>query len=142
MANNDNLVSLADRTMEEKREIGKKGGKASQKVQREKRTFKKAIEWLANSDIKITKGTMYDTFKTMGIDPSKMESTQIAAIGLWLGAIQGNATNFKTLMEANNEIAEQEGNVSPTLKVELVDNSSLEKTLYEANRHNEDDNRQ
>lgn len=142
MANNDNLVSLADRTMEEKREIGKKGGKASQKVQREKRTFKKAIEWLANSDIKITKGTMYDTLKAMGIDPSKMESTQIAAIGLWLGAIQGNATNFKTLMEANNEIAEQEGNVSPTLKVELVDNSSLEKTLYEANRHNEDDNRQ
>lgn len=144
MANKeDNLIPFtSDQDREQAKINGRKGGKASQKVQKEKRTFKKAIEWLANSDIKITKGTLYDTFKAMGIDSSKMESTQIAAIGLWLGAIQGNATNFKTLMEANNEIVEQEGAISPTLKVELVDNSSLEKTLYEANRHNENDNRQ
>ena len=43
MANEDNLVSLADRTTEEKREIAIKGGKASQKKQREQREQKKTI---------------------------------------------------------------------------------------------------
>ena len=54
MANEQNLVSLADRTTKEKREIAIKGGKASGEVRKERATMKKAIEWLLNSDIKIT----------------------------------------------------------------------------------------
>lgn len=135
MANEQNLVSLADRTTEEKREIGIKGGKASQKVQKEKRTFKKAIEWLANSDIKITQGSIYDKFLQAGIDISNMDMTQLATIGLMYGALCGNATNYKTLMEGNNEVVDELGTLTPTLKVELVDNSNLEKTLYETNKH-------
>ena len=137
MANNENLVSLADRTTEEKRAIGIKGGKRSQEVQKEKRTFKKAIEWLANSDIKITQGSMFDLMKANGIDTSKLNTTQMATLGLWWGAVQGNSTNFKTLMEGNNEITES-STETPKLQVEIVDNSSLERTLYEKNRPNED----
>lgn len=140
MANNENLVSLADRTMEEKREIGKKGGKASQKVQKEKRTFKKAIEWLVNSDIKITHGSMFDLMKANGIDTSKLNTTQMATLGLWWGAVQGNSTNFKTLMEGNNEVTEETPE-TPKLQVEIIDNSNLEKTLYEKNKSNENDDR-
>lgn len=141
MANEQNLISLADRTMEEKRAIGIKGGKASQKVQAQKRTFKKAIEWLVNSDIKITKGEMYDKLKEQGIDMSKLDTTQVATLGLWLGAVNGNSTNYKTLMEGNNEIAE-EGTSTPKLAIEIIDNSNLEKTLYEANQHNKNDDGQ
>lgn len=141
MANQQNLISLADRTMEEKRAIGIKGGKASQKVQAQKRTFKKAIEWLVNSDIKITKGEMYDKLKEQGIDMSKLDTTQVATLGLWLGAVNGNSTNYKTLMEGNNEIAE-EGTSTPKLAIEIIDNSNLEKTLYEANQHNKNDDGQ
>ena len=43
MANEDNLVSLADRTTEEQREIARKGGIASQKAQKEKKDQKKTI---------------------------------------------------------------------------------------------------
>lgn len=43
MANEKNLVSLADRTTEEQREIARKGGIASQKAQAEKREQKKTI---------------------------------------------------------------------------------------------------
>lgn len=43
MANEKNLVSLADRTKEEQREIARKGGIASQKAQAEKREQKKTI---------------------------------------------------------------------------------------------------
>lgn len=38
--NEENLVSLADRTTEEKREIGRKGGIASGKARRERKKFK------------------------------------------------------------------------------------------------------
>lgn len=117
------------------------GGKASQKVQKEKRQFKKAVEWLANSDLKITKGTLYEVFKNNQIDISKLDTTQLATIGLWFGAVQGNATNFKTLMEANQEIDIETPNTTPTLKIEVVDNSKLEGALYEENRHNKDDER-
>lgn len=130
MANIDNLVPL---TTEKAREIGAKGGKRSGEVKREKRTFKKAIEWLANSDIKLKGGSVYDTLKGMGIDVDTLNPTQLATIGLWYGAVQGNATNYKTLMEGNNEI-EEEGSVNPTFKVEIIDNSNLEKQLYEANK--------
>ena len=141
MANIENLVPLASRTPQERQEIARKGNEASTKAKREKRTFKQAIEWLANSDIKITKGTMHDLLKENGIDTSNLNPTQMASIGLWFGAVQGNATNFKTLMEANNEITES-GVDTPTLKVEIVDHSELEKTLYEANQPKENDSRE
>lgn len=135
MANNENLVSLADRTTAEKREIAIKGGKASQKVQAEKRSFKKAIEWLLNSDIKITQGSIYESFKEKGIDISNMSIEQQMTLGVALGGIQGNASNYKTLMEGNNEIEGEQSVIAPTLKVELVDNTNLEKTMYETDKH-------
>ena len=136
MANIENLVydkGFDTISAEELSKIASKGGKNSQKVQKEKRTFKKAIEWLANSDIKLKGGSVYDTLKGMGIDVDTLNPTQLATIGLWYGAVQGNATNYKTLMEGNNEI-EEEGSVNPTFKVEIIDNSNLEKQLYEANK--------
>lgn len=141
MANReDNLIPFTSDQDREKAKInGIKGGKASQKVQKEKRTFKKAIEWLANSDIKITKGAMFDILKNAGIDVEKLDPTQLATIGLWYGAVGGNATNFKTLMEGNNEVTEGVGE-TPTLKIEISDNSSLEKVMYEANQSNKNDN--
>lgn len=142
MASNgkDNLIPLNKRTKEEQKRITTAGGKASGVVRKEKATMRKAIEWLLNSNIKITKGTMYDVFKSYGIDISKLNTTQLASLGLWYGAVTGNASNFKTLMEANNEIVEESNSTTPTLKIEVTDNSKLEKVLYEENKHNKDDN--
>lgn len=44
MANINNLVSLADRTQQERNEIARKGAIASNKVQKEKKLFKKVVE--------------------------------------------------------------------------------------------------
>lgn len=43
MANNENLVSLADRTKEEQREIAKKGGLASVEARRKRKTLKEEL---------------------------------------------------------------------------------------------------
>lgn len=133
MANNENLVSLADRTTEEKRAIGIKGGKASGEARRKKSTFKNAIKWLAESDLRITEGTLYEMYKAQGIDISNLSPTELATIGLWFGAITGKNENFKTLMEGNDEIKAIISNETPEVKINIVDNTDLERVMYEDN---------
>lgn len=134
MAGKDNLVPL---TTEKAREIGKKGGIRSGEVKREKATFKKAIKWLLeDSDIKIKKGDIKERFKDSGINISKLNPSQLATLGLWMGAVQGNATNYKTLMEANEEI--QLENETPNVNIQIIDNSTLEKVMYEEESNEED----
>ena len=125
----NNLIPLNERTKEEQREITTMGGKASGKVRQEKATFKNAIKWLMESDIKIKGGNIYDYFKKSGIDISNLKPAQLATLGLWSGAIQGKAENYKTLMEANEEIQGQ--TETPSININIVDNSNLEKVMYE-----------
>lgn len=106
----------------------KKGGIASGKVRKEKATFKNAIKWLVESDMRITSGDILDTFKKAGIDISNLNPTQLATMGLWYGAVQGNATNYKTLMEANEEVEATKD--TPSVEIKIVDNSNLEKVMY------------
>lgn len=116
-----------------------KGGINSGKTRKEKATFKKAVEWLLNSDYMPSKdGEIAKYFKDKGYDISKLNNTQLGTIGVMIGAFYGNANNFKALMEANEEIAE-ESTTTPTLKVEITDNSKLEKVMYEENQSGSND---
>ena len=117
-------------------EIARKGGIASGEAKRQKRTFKEAVQWLVNSDIKIKDGKIKNLFKENGIDISGLNPTQLATLGCWAGAIYGNANNYKTLMEINGETIEDTPTFNPNVEeVEtIVDNSDLEKVLYEADK--------
>ena len=65
----------------------------------------------------------------------KLTNQQLATLGLIKGARQGNASNYRTILETLGELVDGETSAAtPTLKVELVDNSNLEKALYEANK--------
>ena len=91
MANEQNLISLADRTTKEKREIAIKGGKASGKVRQEKATMRKTLEMLLD-----TKSKNGKTYK------------ELATLGLLKGAINGNANNYRTILEVLGELAQME----------------------------------
>lgn len=133
MANNkENLVSLADRTTEEQRAIAKKGGIASGEVRKEKASFKKAIQWLVNSDIKLKEGSISEAFEKSGIDISNLNPTQLATIGLWMGAVQGNSTNYRTLMEANEELQDAAINIKdPVLNVVINSDDKIKETFFD-----------
>ena len=130
----ENLIPMNERTEEEQREIAKMGGIRSGEVRKEKATLKKAAEWLLNSDIKITQGKIYDYFINSGIDISQLTPDKAAILGLWSGIMQGNASNFKALQEANGESVEQDIKGTPSVNINIVDNSNLEKVLYEDNQ--------
>lgn len=136
MANTQNLVPL---TTEKAREIGAKGGIASGKVRKEKATMRKSLEMLLNSNINIDKiddnsiNDLKNKLKLLGADTSKMKVEDLVNAGLILGAVFGNANNYKTIIETKGELLE-ESNTTPTLKLEVVDNSNLNKVLYEENQ--------
>lgn len=129
MANEQNLRPGEYKlTLEEQ----KKGGLKSAEIRKEKATFKKAIQWLVNSDIKLNEGTIADNFKKAGIDISNLNPTQLATIGLWYGAVQGNSTNYRTLMEANEELQEENGNTQqPILNINIQGSEKLKEAFYE-----------
>lgn len=140
MSNVENLIPMSERSKEEVREIATIGGINSGESRRRKKAYTEAVEWLTNSNFNPDKdGDVAKFFKSKGYDISNLTPPQLATLGLFMGAIYGNATNFKTLAEFNKEIDESIGGETPSLKIEIVDNSKLEGTLYESNQHNEND---
>ena len=116
----DNLIPQAHvLTLEEQ----SAGGIASGKARQEKATMKKTLEMLLEETN--SKGKKYKDLVTLG---------------LLKGAINGNASNYRTILETLGELnvlgSEQ---AHPTLKIEISDNSSLEKAMYEENQPKQDD---
>lgn len=115
MAKEDNLIPMNERSKNEVRELGRKGGIASGETRREKATMKKTLEMLL--DEKNNKGKTY---------------RDLATLGLIKGAIDGKAENYKTILALMGEI-EEEQTSTPELKIEIVNNEDLEAVMYENN---------
>lgn len=119
MANEQNLKPGEYKlTLEEQ----KKGGIASGEARRKKKTMRETLR-LMLEDIPID-----DENK------DKLTNRELATLGLIKGARCGNATNYRTMLETLGGILGDSTGNTPTVKIELVDNSKLEKTLYEENK--------
>lgn len=131
MANEQNLKPITTLSSEEAKARGRNGGIASGEARREKATMKKTLEMLLDV-----------VPKKIGDKENIDKKTwkELATLGLIAGAVQGNATNYRTMLETIGEISnEGSGLITPTLKIEVSDNSKLEGVMYEENRHSKDD---
>lgn len=111
MANEQNLRPSEYKLSQEE---AKRGGIRSGEVRREKATMKKTLEMLLNE--KNNKGKTY---------------RELTTLGLIKGAVDGKAENYKTIVQLLGELQEQV-NETPSLNINIVDNSNLEKVLYES----------
>ena len=95
--NEENLVSLADRTMEEQREIARQGGIASGIARREKATMLSTLEKLLDEEN----------------EKSGKTYRELATLGLIKGAVNGSANNYKIIQEAmeRKEKKDEEQNI-------------------------------
>ena len=143
MANTENLVSLGDRTMEEQRKIATMGGKASGEARRRKASIRNSLINILNSGFKLPTEVkdkdikeFIDKLNAIGVDTKQMEIIDLINCGQILGAIGGKADNYKTLLEVNGELIEDTPTYNPAIEdvEQVVDNSNLEKVLYEANK--------
>ena len=131
MANEQNLIPSTKGGHQLTEEEAKRGTENSIKVRKEKAQFKKAIKWLAESDIKITKGKLFEMYAENDVHIKDLTPTQLATIGLWFGAVTGKSENYKVLMEGNDELKTIATTETPDINFKVIDNSHLEKTLYE-----------
>ena len=114
----DNLIPFTERTEEEQREIARMGGIASGKARQEKATMKKTLEMLLDQEY-IQQGKK--TGKTY---------RDISTLGLIKGAVNGKAENYKLILSLLGELEYKE-NETPSVNINIIDNSNLEKALYE-----------
>lgn len=95
----------------------KKGGLASGKARQEKATMKKTLEMLL------------DTVPNIKENKDKKTFRELSTEGLMIGAVQGKAENYKLIMQVLGEM--EESKEIPSVEVKIIDNTSLEKSLYE-----------
>jgi hypothetical protein len=107
-------------TGKEQVEIARKGGIASGEARREKATMKKTLEMLL------------DTIPNIKENKGKKTFRELSTEGLMIGAVQGKAENYKLIMQVLGEM-QQEETTTPEVNINIVDHSTLEKTLYEDN---------
>ena len=84
----ENLIPMNERSKDEVRELGQKGGIRSGEVRREKATMKATLEMLLDETNKKS-GKTY---------------RELVTLGLLKGAINGNAQNYKTILETLGEL--------------------------------------
>ena len=113
MANEQNLIPMTERTEKEQRAIATMGGKASGKARKEKATMRKTLEMM---------------LEEIGDKDTGLTYKQLATLGLIKGAVLGNNANYKTILETIGE-ADFNANETPSVTVNIVDNSKLEKAL-------------
>ena len=115
----DNLIPAGHKlTLEEQ----SAGGKASGEARKLKKSFKLALKELLEEEVKDKKGE--GTGKTY---------QDLVNIGLLKGAMKGNAYNYKAILETIGELEVENERSTPTININVVDNSNLERIMYEDN---------
>lgn len=137
------------RSTEELQQIARLGGINSGIVRKQKASFRNSLNKILNSGIKLPADIQDKDIKdyiskleSIGIDMKNVELIDLMTLGQVLGAIGGKNDNYRTLLELNGELLENnEDNPTPSLQITLKDNSHLEKTLYEENMKSNEENK-
>ena len=119
MAGTDNLIPMSERSKDEVREIARKGGINSGIARREKATLRKTLEQLL------------DTVPKSESNPEGKTFRELTTEGLMIGAINGKAENYKIMAQMLGEMEEEQNTETPNVTITVVDNSNLEKAMYE-----------
>lgn len=100
-------------------EIARQGGVASGEARRQKATMKKVLQDMLEEVANVKGNRNNLTYK------------QLATLGLIKGAINGNANNYKTILEAIGELSIQAETKEPVININMVNNENLEKDFFD-----------
>lgn len=100
-------------------ENGRKGGIRSGEVRRERAMMKQELEAMLKqtADDNMT----YKNKVTLGLLANAIDKTK-----------GGSPEAYKTILAVLGELKEEQTNETPSLNINIVDNSNLEKVLYES----------
>jgi len=116
----DNLINLRDRSLEDRKRIAKMGNIASLEERRKRKLMREVLE---------------DKLDIM--DAEGLTNQERVTLGLIKGAIDGRAENYKTILEVLGELGISNSNETPSVSINIIDNSKLAQALYDENREEE-----
>lgn len=108
MSNEQNLVSIGDRTTEEQRAITSAGGKASGVTRRRKRSMREAAEYYLSLPVMDQKAI--NRFEKDGIEVGDIDNQMAVIVGLTKSAMKGDSRAAKLIMEMLGENPNEEPN--------------------------------
>lgn len=121
-------------------ENGRKGGIASGETRRKNASIRNSLKRILNSGFKLPTEIKDEEVKSfisklnsIGVDTKNLDLVDLMNLGQILSAIGGKAENYKALMDITEDTQDTG---TPIVEINVVDNSNLEKILYEENRHN------
>lgn len=112
MANEQNLTPFtSEQSREEAVKNGRKGGKKSGEVRRERKKFKEDMELLLSVDVKDP--DMKKVLTAFGIDKKDMSNQKLLLVGLFKSAVNGNVQAFNKIQEMVEQ--KEQGNEKDSL---------------------------
>lgn len=111
----ENLITLRERSAEDRDRIVKMGNKAGLEARKKKKLMREALEEILQ----------------MKRDGAELTYQEEAILGLIEGATEGKAENFKVILETLGELKAEDSKATPDVQINIIDNSNLEKTLYD-----------
>ena len=140
MAKEDNLISLGDRTPEERAAIGSKGGKASVKAKRRAKNMREAANILLKADLLDDEETA-ELLARLGLEPDQQSAILLAAIQkAKRGDIEAARYARDTSGQApaqQMEIGGMDGKPIETMDLSGMSTAELETLLAEAEKESE-----
>lgn len=106
MANEENLIPISERTKSEQREIQKKGGIASGKARRRKRSMKEAADLFLS--LPVSDKRKFNKAARRYVDAEDIDNQMLMIIGLVDAAADGDARAAKVVIDLIGESTPKE----------------------------------
>lgn len=108
MAGEENLIPFSERSKDEAREMGRKGGKASGAARRRKRSLKEAADLYLSLPVEDKR--RWNKLARRYLDAEDIDNQMAMIVALWDGAVSGDARAAKVLIDLiGTEGEEQQG---------------------------------
>ncbi len=135
----ENLIPMTKRTEEEQRRIAVMGGIASGQARKKNAIIRNSLQKILNSNIKIPDNIedkdikdYMNKLQALGVNTKEVSLVDLMNLGQILGAIGSKPECYRALLESSGELEKQEEVKStPSISINVIDNSNLEKVMYE-----------
>lgn len=117
MANEKNLIPFSQRTEEEARELGRKGGIASGISRRRKRSLKEAADLYLS--LPVSDQRKWNRIARRGVEPEDVDNQMAMIIGLADAASCGDAKAAKVLIDLLGEDQDGEEREGVTVEIDV-----------------------
>lgn len=118
MAGEENLIPFSERTKEEARELGRRGGKASGAARRRKRSLKEAADLFLSLPVEDKR--RWNKLARRYLDAEDIDNQMAMVVALWDGAVGGDARSAKVLIDLLGKDSEEDSNAAQlTMDAEL-----------------------